>query len=894
MSGASAPYSLGSLNTAALLADATGQMASVAASTTSLALAATSTPALLSSSASPSVLFQSTHTGGPSFESYRGSSTGPTFDAAGRLTRLVDANAGVTQFTYDTSGNLASLADPVGNTTSWAYDDEDRLTEETDALGNTRTYTYDDLGNLSRYTDRNAKIRQFSYDAAGNLASETWYANGTDADAQQNATNTITYERDSAGRIVSEWDEFSSVIYVYSAAGQITSTTQSSVGGPTVTLDYQYDNAGRRTRMAATIDGVADFVDDYVYDSQGRVVSVVEHGVEGGNAVTLKEIGITYNDAGRIISIDRYENGQLAVEGDYSYDSYGRLVGLVYHQGGTILNSYAWTYSGDGVASGQWLAADASTWLPTGGLMPVHDTSGITDSLMSGGFAGVSLLTSCTSIDGVASYRYDPTGQLVGADYTGGQANESYAWDANGNRVDAGYVIGTDNRLLSDGAYWYSYDSEGNRTARWIDANADGLLNAGDTGITQYVWDARNRLVEVVDRTVFGGDPTQIVDYLYDVENRWIGENVDADGDGTVDHQVRFVYDGNQIVLQFEKDGEGAVTGADLSHHYLWQPDAVDKLMADEHFFSLASEEGHGYDVSTPGNIIWALGDHLGTVRDLGVYDSKLDTTTVANHRAYDSYGNLQSQTNAAVDCLFGFTGRLMDSTTGLQNNWHRWYSAKTGSWINEDPIGFNGRDANLCRYVANSPMTIVDPMGLSKGDEGPRNAGDLIGELPATSSPYWFILFTNHDGSHWEGFHTWIAVVDLTVPGSLNAVGFGPTTGVGRSNPTAPGTYKNELKTQFTFAIAYPLTKQQYTKVVTYLTTMSKRSAPGYDLFNYNCTAWAVQVMKVAVGEGDLPTPILKSVRTTTIDPFFKPSDIPPFIQKGTHPPGTQIFPRD
>jgi len=41
---------------------------------------------------------------------------------------------------------------------------------------------------------------------------------------------------------------------------------------------------------------------------------VDEHGVTGGNAVALKEITLAYNDAGQITSIDRYENGQLAVE----------------------------------------------------------------------------------------------------------------------------------------------------------------------------------------------------------------------------------------------------------------------------------------------------------------------------------------------------------------------------------------------------------------------------------------------------------------------------------------------------------------------------------------------------------------------------------------------------
>ena len=37
-----------------------------------------------------------------------------------------------------------------------------------------------------------------------------------------------------------------------------------------------------------------------------------------------------------------------------------------------------------------------------------------------------------------------------------------------------------------------------------------------------------------------GDSPTQVVDYLYDVENRWIGENIDSNGDGVIDHRNPF------------------------------------------------------------------------------------------------------------------------------------------------------------------------------------------------------------------------------------------------------------------------------------------------------------------------------------------------------------------
>ena len=582
-------------------------------------------------------------------------------------------------------------------------------------MGDSRHYAYDPAGDLTRYVDRNGVVRQYTYDSAHRVIGETWYASVADADAAQNATNQIEYAYDEAGRIVYEADAGSSVSYTYNDAGQITSTTSSSDGAPTVTLDYAYDADGNRTRMSATVDGVADFVEDYAYDDSGRVISVVQHGVDGGNAVAEKELVLDYDDEGRIISIDRYQDGQLAVEADYAYDERGRLISLLYHQGGTTLASYAWKYTD----SGEPLLLEGTSnadWTPNGGLpsefvdqgmLPVHDTDGVVDALMAGGYADLSRLVSCTSLDGTVTYSYDPTGQLTGADYSDESTpDESYTYDANGNRVTTNgyvYTTGPDNRLLSDGTYWYDYDAEGNRVARFIDVNVNGILDSGDTDVTKYTWDARNRLIHVADYPVEGASPEQMVDHVYDLENRWIGRLVDVDGDGTIDHRTAFVYDGNQIVLEFENNGAPDLAATDLSHRYLWQPDAIDQIMADEQITS----------PDAVGDVVWPLGDHLGTVRDLAVQHPETGETTIVNHITYDSFGNKVSEGNAAVDCLFGFTGRPLDDQTGLQNNLNRWYDGSTGQWLSKDAIGLEGRDANAYGYVGNSPANLKDSNGL-------------------------------------------------------------------------------------------------------------------------------------------------------------------------------------
>jgi RHS repeat-associated protein len=132
------------------------------------------------------------------------------------------------------------------------------------------------------------------------------------------------------------------------------------------------------------------------------------------------------------------------------------------------------------------------------------------------------------------------------------------------------------------------------------------------------------------------------------------------------------------------------------------------RMFADEKVSSLG----------TAGSMLWALTDHENSVRDLAAYDSGTDTTTIANHRIYDAYGNLTSETDSAVDCLFGYTGRQFDESTGLQNNLNRWYDPTTGRWLSQDPMSFAAGDANLYRYVGNNVTTLTDPLGLCSDDD--------------------------------------------------------------------------------------------------------------------------------------------------------------------------------
>jgi RHS repeat-associated protein len=383
------------------------------------------------------------------------------------------------------------------------------------------------------------------------------------------------------------------------------------------------------------------------------------------NAASDKRIDFTYTADSRFDEIDRYADlagTKLVAKTNYTYDDAGRLTNLNHAKGATTFADYSWTFDSAGRLTQQ----------------------AFTDYL---------------SNTNTSDYSYDDTGQLTAADHDY-QSDESYTYDDNGNRVSGNgdsYTTGDHNRMTTDGTYTYSYDAEGNRIARFIDADSSGTLNTGDTDITEYEWDHSNRLIGVTEYATYGGSVTQDVDYVYDLNQRLIKRTIDADGAGAgTTATEHFVYDGNQIIFTFDE----SATGDQLTHRYLWGPQ-VDQLIVDE---TVASD-------GSTDTVNWALTDHLGSVRDLVQYDATLDATSVVGHYVYDAFGQVNSHTGAATS-IFLFTGRYREDATDLQWNLNRWYDPATGKWISEDPIGFSAGDANLCRYVENTPISHTDPTG--------------------------------------------------------------------------------------------------------------------------------------------------------------------------------------
>jgi RHS repeat-associated protein len=76
----------------------------------------------------------------------------------------------------------------------------------------------------------------------------------------------------------------------------------------------------------------------------------------------------------------------------------------------------------------------------------------------------------------------------------------------------------------------------------------------------------------------------------------------------------------------------------------------------------------------------------------------------------YDSLGNLTASTGSLVS-PYQYTGRELDSETGLYYYRARYYDQSSGRFLSEDPIRFNA-GPNFYAYVGNNQTNFSDPTG--------------------------------------------------------------------------------------------------------------------------------------------------------------------------------------
>ncbi|MEY2584537.1 MAG: hypothetical protein QOD80_563 [Verrucomicrobiota bacterium] len=637
------------------------------------------------------------------------------YDETGNLASVQDPRGNLTTFLYDARNRRTSMTDPIstdrngnGHTLDWEYDTRSNLTKETRADGMYRRMEYDpqsrvidtygfaneythyqrDLaGNVRQLTDPKPATYFFDYDPLNRKTSATYPPDATNVPRGETwhydwAGNADGYTNP-AGRFKHMFYDQRNRNYYSFWDGDVWSTPDHSVGQE---VNIVYDNASRLTSVA-TNSGETSVI--FGYDDANRQTSEEQRvgGYLTGRVETPRDSDgnrSSLSIPGRYgIQYDYTQRNQLRTIYDgnhtswfnYIYDLNGNMTKRQDVYGG--VNDSTNIIDGNGVS--QYDALNRPTTFEQVG----KNSAWFARSHFA--YDNLSRLTASWRDEQASKgewYAYESTGQLKQVKYNASQVwtghplspSRTVSYTATADTLDWATMADSDNEFTSfytptalnqygnvDGAE-LSYDNNFNLTGIW------GFGAA---------YDAENRLTSATS----GEDNAE---FVYDGLGRCLKRTVDGD-------RVFIVYDGWKPIL--ENDA--------------WQGTSWNVYGPGPDEILYRHDATHGdlrYHLDRMGNVAFIL-DSDGDGIEKYTYDAfgrpTVTTWSGTSPRSYSWYGN-----------RFMFTGREYFPELGIYDFRHRFYYPALGSFLQPDPLGFGGGDANLFRYCGGDPVNNADPSG--------------------------------------------------------------------------------------------------------------------------------------------------------------------------------------
>jgi RHS repeat-associated protein len=573
------------------------------------------------------------------------------WDARSLMQSWIDPLGKRATYTYTPTGRQESLTDPRGQRWTTVYDSLDRAQATVDPLGFRSTLIYDPVGRVSAVWDARGNLWTTAYDVRdlprettdplgrkatfvynalgqavtlsdgkGQLSTYT-YSNRYELLGEIHSDGTqMTYSYDVVGQLRTVVDATGWHTLTYNARGDLT-TVQAPQHPNAGILTFGYDPVGNRTTIASWLgcqtmlyDGLSRCT--LMYDPDGKLTTWL---YDGFDRVTMQlnwngtRSTWAYDARGRVAMIRHTTSGGALLElASYTYDEAGNPLTRTTNGGKTT----TWTCDGAGQLQTEWHSLgtiDTFTWDPCGNRSQRARTQ--------------------TGALTLATYAYDAAGQLV--TMLEGTARTTFVYDLNGNM-----------------------QSE----------------NTAPTGITNYNWDALNRLAAVVAP---GGGRTT---YAYRYDDLRASLNM---GSGP----QTFVWDTPGTTGFGDLFEELDATNARLRAYY------------------------RGPDLATQKD---ASGSYAFHWMDQGTAQILSDLNQVVTQSYQFSAWGEQFQSNGALNAPLSWNGQWSYYRDTTARTWvrARHLDVLRGRWLSQDPIGLAG-GLNLYRYALNAPPIIIDPSGL-------------------------------------------------------------------------------------------------------------------------------------------------------------------------------------
>jgi RHS repeat-associated protein len=586
------------------------------------------------------------------------------WNALGKLARIVDAKRAERTFVHDALGRRTDIVDPNIGHWQYVFDDADNLLEEHDSKGRTVRHTYDVVSR---------PILREHIGADGKATPQTtWhYDSAPKGHSLTNVKGRLAWVEEPAATDYQGYDE----------RGRI-SRAEAVMGGKTYVTEVEFNALDHETRRT--------FPDGSVLTTGYNARQLVAH---VGGVVTKVE----YDAAGKE-TLRQYGNG---VEERLTYDERQRLRNVNAARGATTLQ--AWTVAVDRVSN------------------VTAITDGLGRATQTFVYDNLYRLTSATGGYGTLGFGYDSTGRIVrrdapgtprlalgeyryegtGPDQVTAAGGETYGYDENGNLTSGrGRTLEYDAEqqlvraaLASGATVDMSYDSDGDRRLKRVRAPdgstreslyIDDHSEVRDGALVRFIWLNGRRVVEVgagaplavqtqaggwVRPLRLGGPPTLLALLTLLVWKRLRG-------------------------WRFRLGFPAALV-------------ACCSLLASCH-------GGGGQLEHFPKNGRAYHTDHLGSTQVVTDANGQVVLTEISH-----PFGTewIREGDSAAY---YRFTDKEFDEELGLFYFGKRYYDPLLGRWIspdrhfleNEEKAVGQVQRSQLYSYVANNPLSLVDPDG--------------------------------------------------------------------------------------------------------------------------------------------------------------------------------------
>lgn len=653
-------------------------------------------------------------------------------DAYGRLSEVVENYSNSitnehatyrTHYFYNTKDSLVKITDSKNNQTSITYDTLGRKIAMSDPDMGNWSYEYDDVGNLTRQTDAKGQILNFHYDELNRLTERllnqqslaTYIYDDVQKENCIGRLSRVTYPEGSSeffydvlGREIRSVKTTSDQAYTIERTFNALNQLKTLKYPDNTTLTYTYDS--KTGQIIGISSGATQYINSVRYSQTGQIESItygngdvrtytynpqtlrLEHLVSNNSAnQRLQDLTYSFDNVGNITQITDavHTNTQ-----SFTYDSLNRLIHAQGASYGTI------DYKYDSIGN---LTRKIEQPLE-GAAQTINYNCGLQRNTPEGAHVGPHAVYAASNGD---SFTYD----------NNGNATEKYLSSTSQSSV---YEYDSQNRLIKTSLM----QNVGQRANKYVANNLSPAL-ANRTP----VYDFSKKLPKIKRKQVKAVK-------LSDSFNRF---NCAIEPSLLSETTFEYDPDGGRIKKTFANGQEPPTTNTYVGNLYEIESsghsqDTIKYIFLGSNRICLVS---NNFMNNPPISTKYFHADHLGSSNLISDQAGNL-----AQYLEYQPYGTTSHSEGSNVTD-YKFTGKELDSTTGLYYYGSRYYDPTLCRFTQPDtivPKYDDPQSLNRYSYCRNNPLRHTDPTGhyaetpfdwmslMTSMDEFKSNPGVLSG----------------------------------------------------------------------------------------------------------------------------------------------------------------------